>query len=68
MIIITIEDMHNPAIDKPFGFLNTPTKENISPKSQRITFATGTQQNTRPISANTKPAVPILLLGFVSAC
>lgn len=47
-----------PAIAKPRGLINKPTKEKISPKSHKIIFTQGTQQKTRLKRAKIKPAVP----------
>ena len=57
--IIQMKEITKPAIERPFGRLNTPIKEKITPRIQRIQLRMGTQQKIRPIRANTKPAVPI---------
>lgn len=64
--IIPINEIHNPAIDKPFGVLNTPTKEKIKPNSQRIQPKKGIQPKNNAIMASTNPAVPIPLVFFTA--
>lgn len=49
-----------PAIAKPFGFLKTPTKENIAPKSQIIHPKIGITPAKTEIKASMNPAIPIL--------
>lgn len=41
-IITPIKEITNPAIDKPFGVLKTPTNEKIKPNNHRIQPNTGT--------------------------
>lgn len=57
--IIPINDITNPAIDKPFGDLNTPTKDKISPNSHITQPKTGIHPKNKAIKASTNPAVPI---------
>ena len=53
-----ITEIINPAIAHPLGRLNTPMKENNTPKNQRIQFKIGSQQNTKAQIDNTNPATP----------
>ncbi len=62
--IMPISEITNPAIDKPFGVLNTPTKEKIKPNNQRIQPKKGIQPKNIAIMASTNPAVPIPLVFF----
>ena len=57
--IIPINEIINPAIDNPFGDLNTPTKDKTSPKSQIIHPKNGIHPRNNAIKARTNPAVPI---------
>ena len=56
--IIPIKDITKPAIANPFGFLKTPTKDRIRPKTHMIHPNTGTQPKNNAIRDSTKPAVP----------
>lgn len=56
---IPIKDITSPAIDRPFGDLNTPIKEKISPNNHTIHPKIGIHPKNKPIKASTNPAVPI---------
>lgn len=61
-IIKPIKEITRPAMAKPRGALNTPTKEKMAPSNHKIQSSTGTQQKMKASRAITKPAVPSPLL------
>ena len=56
--ITPMSEITNPAIANPFGSLNIPAKDNISPNNQVNHPKTGTQPKNIANRAKTKPAVP----------
>ena len=64
MMALTMDNI-SPVMASPTGFLNRPANDNAKPSSHNIQPRTGTQQNTSPSRARTKPAVPKPFL-FVS--
>lgn len=59
IIKIPMNEITNPAMDNPLGDLNTPANEKITPKIHMIQPRIGIHPRNRPISAKTKPAVPM---------
>ena len=57
-IIKSKQDITNPAIANPLGFLNIPTNENINPNAHKIQLKPGIHEKNIPHNARTNPAVP----------
>lgn len=59
MMIKSMNEIMNPAMAKPRGFLKRPMKENRAPRNHTIQLTTITQLTKKDNKAKTKPAVPI---------
>ena len=60
-----MNEITRPAMANPLGFLNTPTKEKITPNSQRNQPRKGIQPKNKATREIINPATPIPLLSLL---